>query len=194
MRMNMKKAIGLAAVVLLTGSLGFSAPERLIRQGSLEFTVGSYKMNEPRFDAVYPSGGLMAGLTLSAALVSDVNFYLEIKYYARQGELTFSKEKTTLYLVPLDLGIRYIFPLGLINPYVGFGADFYLYYEDNPIGTVLNYTNGYHLMGGAYLRFSRSVPVMLNLKLKYTMAEAEQEAVKLELGGLEYAVGLAFAF
>ncbi|MEW5900638.1 MAG: hypothetical protein AB1715_04155 [Acidobacteriota bacterium] len=192
--LDIKKGAILLAALSLTGALGFTAPDRPIRQGSLEFTIGSYKMNEPRFDAVYPSGGLMAGLTLSSALVSDVNFYLEIKYYAREGALTFSKEKTTLYLIPIDLGVRYIFPLGLINPYAGFGADFYFYYEDNPIGTVLNYANGYHLMGGAYLRFSRSVPVMLNLKLKYTLAEAEEKAVKLQLGGLEYAVGLAFTF
>lgn len=191
---NIKKGAIFLLAILFAGSLGFSSSERPIRQGSLELTIGSYKMNEPRFDAVYPSGGLMAGLTLSSALVSNVNFYLEVKYYAREGTLTFSKEKTTFYLVPLDLGIRYIFPMGLVNPYAGAGADFYFYYEDNPIGTVLNYANGFHLLGGAYLRFSRSVPLLINVKLKYTLAEAEQEAIKLQLGGLEYAVGLAFTF
>jgi len=179
---------------LLFNIFAYPAADRPIRQGSLEVLFGSYDMNEPRFEAVYPTGGLMSGLALSAAIVSDVNFYLEVKYYARQGELSFSKEKTDFYMVPISLGVRYIFPLGLFNPYFGAGADFYFYYEDNPIGTTLNYANGYHAAGGTYLRFSKTVPLMLNLKVKYTWARAEQEGIRVQLGGLEYAAGMVFTF
>jgi hypothetical protein len=179
---------------LLFNVLAHPAEDRPIRQGSLEVLFGSYDMNEARFEAVYPSGGLMSGLALSSAIVSDVNFYLEVKYYARQGELSFSKEKTDFYMVPISLGLRYIFPLGLFNPYFGAGVDFYFYYEDNPIGTTLNYANGYHVAGGTYLRFLKTVPLMLNLKVKYTWARAEQEGIRVQLGGLEYGAGLVFTF
>jgi hypothetical protein len=189
-----KGLLFLAAILVLNVLMSFSATERTIRQGSVEVIVGSYSMNEPRFDAVYKKGGLIAGVGLSAAIASNFNFYLEVKYYNRTGSLTFSKEKTDFYLLPISLGLRYIFPLGLLNPYFGGGADFYFYSEDNPIGTVLNYTNGYHLMGGTYLRFSKSVPLMLNLKLKYTTARAQEKDIKLQLGGFEYAAGLVFAF
>jgi hypothetical protein len=172
----------------------FSFQERPIRQGSVEVIFGSYNMNEPRFDAVYPGGGTMAGLGLSAAIASNVNFYLEIKSYIRKGTLTFTKEKTQFTLVPISLGVRYIFPFGIVNPYAGAGADFYFYYEDNPIGTVLNYTNGYHFLAGAYIRFLKNVPVLINLKLKYTTAKAEENSVKIQLGGLEYTAGLVFTF
>jgi hypothetical protein len=168
--------------------------DRTIRQGSLELIFGSYNMNEPRFDAVYPSGGILAGMALSSALTSNFNFYLEMKYYTRTGALTFSKEKTSFYLVPIDLGVRYIFPLGVFNPFIGAGPDFYFYYEDNPIGTVLNYAPGFHFMGGNYFRFSKSVPLMLSIRLKYTWAKAEENGIKLQLGGLEYGAGLAFVF
>jgi hypothetical protein len=174
--------------------LAFPAPDRPIRQGSLEVLFGSYDMNEPRFEAVYPTGGLMSGLALSSAVVSEVNLYLEIKYYSRQGELTFSKEKTDFYMVPISLGLRYIFPLGLFNPYAGAGIDFYFYYEDNPIGTTLNFANGYHMTGGTYVRFSKTVPLMASLKFKYTWARAEQEGIRIQLGGLEYGAGLVFTF
>jgi outer membrane protein W len=186
-------ALSLTAFLALN-ILTFSSPERTIPQGSVEFTLGTYNMNEPRFEAAYPSGGLIGGLTLSSAIASNVNFYLDIKYYSRQGTLTFSKEKTTFYMVPIDLGLRYIYPLGLFHPYLGAGLDFYFYYEDNPIGTVLNYTNGYHITGGTYLRFVKSVPLMVNFRLKYTWAKAEEEANPIQLGGLEYSAGLAFAF
>jgi len=174
--------------------LDFSFKEKPIRQGSVEFFFGGYNMNEPRFDAVYPSGGIMAGLGLSSALVSNLNFYLEIKAYTRKGTLTFTKEKTELTLVPISLGVRYIFPFGLINPYAGGGVDFYFYYEDNPIGTVLNYANGYHFLTGTYIQPLKKVPVLINLKLKYTSAKAEENAIKVQLGGLEYMASLTFVF
>jgi hypothetical protein len=193
-RMSTKKAAFSVAVTLALNVFAFSSSERTIRQGSVEFTLGGYAMNEPRFDAVYKSGGLMSGLSLSSAVVSDVNFYLDIKYYSREGELTFSKEKTTFYIVPISLGARYIYPLGLFNPYLGAGLDFYFYYEENPIGTVLNYTNGFHIAGGTYIRLSQSVPVLINVRLKYTWANAEEDSISIQLGGFEYGLGVAFVF
>jgi hypothetical protein len=192
--MSIKKTtLFLTAFLALNGFI-FPSVDQTIRQGSVELTLGSYSMNEPRFEAVYPSGGLMTGLTLSSAVVSNVNFYLDIRYYSRQGSLTFSKEKTTFYMVPIDLGVRYIYPLGLFHPYLGAGLDFYFYYEDNPIGTVLNYTNGFHFTGGSYFRFDKDIPLMLNVRLKYTWAKADESAKEIQLGGLEYGLGLAFVF
>lgn len=193
-RMNFKKAALFLAVSLSLHVLAFASAERTIHQGSVEFTLGGYAMNEPRFDAVYKSGGLMSGVSLSSAVVSDVNFYLDIKYYNREGKLTFSQEKTTLYIVPVTLGLRYIYPMGLFNPYLGAGLDFYFFYEENPIGTVLNHTNGFHIAGGTYIRFSKSVPVLLNLRLKYTSAKAEQDSIQIQLGGFEYGAGVTYVF
>lgn len=174
--------------------LGSLFKEKLIQQGSVEFLFGNYNMNEPRFEAVYPGGGIIAGLGLSSALISNVNFYLEIKAYTQEGTLTFTKEKTELRLVPISLGVRYIFPFGLLNPYAGGGVDFYLYYEDNPIGTVLNYANGYHFLTGIYVQPLKKVPVLINLKLKYTSARAEENAIQVQLGGVEYTASLTFIF
>ncbi len=189
-----RKGIVLLAAIFILNALTFSATERPIRQGTVELIFGAYSMNEPRFDAVYNKGGLMAGFGLSASIVSNFNFYLDVQYYKRAGELSFSKEKTDFYLLPISLEVRYIYPLGLANPYVGAGGDFYFYYEDNPIGTVLNHTGGYHLSGGAYFRFSKAIPLLLNLKLKYTWAQATENNIKIQLGGFEYALALVFAF
>ncbi len=193
--MNPKKAALFLGASFLLNVLAFSSStDQAIRQGSVEFTLGGYSMNEPRFDAVYDPGGLMSGLSLSSAIVSNVNFYLDIKYYSRKGELTFSKEKTTLHIIPVSLGLRYIYPFGLFNPYLGAGMDFYLYYEENPIGTVLNHTNGFHFTGGTYIRFSQSIPLLINIRLKYTWAKAEEEGISIQVGGFEYGAGLAFVF
>jgi hypothetical protein len=190
----MRKASLLGAAILALRPFAYPSSDRAIRQGSIEFTIGSYNMNEPRFEAAYPSGGPIGGLTLSSALVANFNVYLDVKYYSRRGKLTFSQEKTSFYMVPIDLGLRYIFALGPLRPYVGGGFDFYLYYEDNAIGTVLNSTTGYHITGGTYLRFGQTVPVMLNARVQYTWAKAGQDANPVQLGGLEYCLGLAFTY
>jgi hypothetical protein len=165
-----------------------------MEQGSLEVILGGYDMNEPRFDAVYPKGGLLAGLGASARIISNLNLYLEAKYWEREGELTFSREPTTFRLFPISLGVRYIFPLGVFNPYAGAGGDIYFYYEDNAIGTTINSASGYHATAGTYLRLSRNVPLMLNLKAKYTWVDTAEGDFEIKLGGFEYAVGLALAF
>jgi len=192
--MSLKKGSIWLASFLGLNILLFPAGDRAIRQGSLEFTLGRYSMNEPRFEAVYPEGGLMSGLTISAALFSNLNFYLDLKYYSRQGALTFSKEKTKFYMVPLDIGVRYIFPLGTFHPYLGAGADFYFYYEDNAIGTALSSANGYHILGGLYFQFAKDFPVIVDFRVKQTWARAEEDGIAVQLGGLEYSAGLAFVF
>jgi len=198
MRLTMDKNgkarfIALAALLAL-GAFPIGAQDRPIGQGSVEIILGGYDMDEPRFDAVYPKGGLLAGIATSAAIVSNLNLYLEAKYWQREGELTFSKEETMLRLFPIALGLRYIMPLGIVNPYAGAGGDIYFYYEDNAIGTTVNHAEGYHVMAGTYLRFARDIPLMVNLKAKYTWAKAIESAFQIKLGGLEYSVGVALAF
>ncbi len=188
------KRVSAVLAILFLSALSSAAAEKTIPQGSAELLLGTYLMNEPRFDAVYPSGGVMPGLALSVAIVSDLNLYFEAKYYFRQGELTYSKEKTEFYMIPVSLGLRYIFPLGMINPYLGGGADYYFIDEENSIGTLLTSTPGYHLCGGVYFRFSQSVPLMLSLKAKYTWAQTANNDIQVQLGGLEYGAGLAFVF
>ncbi len=164
------------------------------RQGTVELFLGNYNMREPLFKTVYQPGGSLQGLILSSVLVFNVDFYLELKALYKTGELTYSKEKTTLLLVPVSLGLRYVLPLGFLQPYAGGGLDFYLFYESNPIGSLFNYVQGYHFLAGIYLRFAKSFPILLNFRIKTTQAQAEVNNRKVELGGLEYGGGLVIAF
>ena len=186
------------AAVLLTLGLGLSlvgpASATVGRQGTIEFFLGRYNISEPRFKDIYPTGGTMPGLVLTSTIIWNVDLYLEVKEMNKVGKLTFSGDKTTLILVPLSLGLRYVQPLGFVQPYVGAGLDTYLFYETNPIGTVFNYVHGTHVLGGIYIQFHESVPVLLNFRLKYTSANVTINDVEIKLGGLEYSAGLVLAF
>jgi len=188
-RTNVKVLILGAAVLFLPPKTWPSIP-----QGTVELLTGRYKVAEPRFKAVYPQTGPIYGLGLSANLIPPVNFYLEIKYFRRQGTLTYTKEKTEFHLLPISLGLRAIIPIGILHPFAGAGADFYTYYESNPIGTVFNFTNGLHLTAGLYVQAGK-LPIFFGGRVKYTWAQAEeQKGRKVQLGGLETGFGLVFSF
>ncbi len=164
------------------------------RQGTFEIYLGSYSINEQRFKDVYETGGAIRGILLSSALFYNFDFYTEIKAFYKVGQLTYTKDETKLLLVPVSLGVRFVFPSQIILPYIGLGGDVYFYYENNLIGTVLNMAKGYHVLGGAYLQLGKKIPLMLNVKLKYTSAKANEKDLSLQLGGLEYGLGLALSF
>jgi len=164
------------------------------RQGTLEFYTGRYSIREPLFKTVYQEGSSIQGLVLSSSLVFNIDFYLELKAMYKKGQLTYSKEPTTLVLAPVSLGLRYVLPLGFVQPYAGAGIDFYLFFENNPIGSYFNYVRGYHGLGGVYLRFAKGFPVLLNFKAKFTKAAFQVNDRAIELGGPEFGAALVLAF
>lgn len=189
----MKNAARLAALVSLI-VLSFRPLPGSERQGTLEFYTGRYDINEPLFKTVYVEAGSIQGLILSSSLVFNFDFYIELKALYRKGELTYTKQPTTLVLAPVSLGLRYVLPLGFVQPYAGGGLDYYLFFETNPIGSFFNYIRGYHGLGGVYLRFFKKFPVLLNFKVKYTKAAFEVNNRRIELGGPEYGAALVIAF
>jgi hypothetical protein len=165
-----------------------------IKQGTLEFFYGNYNIRNPLFNSVYQKGSALRGMTLSAKLVSYLNFYLDIKETDKKGQLTYTKEKTELVIVPISLGIRLIFPLQLFLPYIGGGANYSFYYETNSIGTVYNLAKGYHIMAGTYFQFGQNFPLLLNVKLIYSDVQDDSRGQAIQLGGLAYGLSLGIAF
>jgi len=190
---NVKKR--LLIIVFILGMISFSYPlnEGDI-QGTIEFFIGNYNMDEPRFEAVYQKGAMIKGIAFSASIIRYTNIYFEVKYFKKDGELTYTKEKTTLQLVPVSLGIRLIKKLGPFFPYFGGGGDLYFYHEHNPIGTVLNYAKGYHFQGGVYFQLIKKIPILLGTKLKYTRVKAQENDITVQLGGFEYMGGIILIF
>lgn len=190
---SFKKAISLTNLIILF----FLIPSSIypaIKQGTFELLTGNYQLNEPRFKAVYSDKEKIYGLSLSANLISLLNFYLDIKYFHDKGLLTYTKEKTVFYLVPISLGLRTVISISVLNPFFGLGTDFYTYFEDNPIGTVLNFTNGYHFLAGLYVQAGK-LPLFISARLKYTRAQAEEEkGRRIQLGGWESTLGFGFIF
>ena len=163
-------------------------------QGTLEFSTGRYDIAEPLFKTIYQPGSSIQGLGFTANLIPHLDFYLDVKMMSKNGLLSHSQEKTSFVLLPISLGIRGSYPVAFVKPFVGLGLDYYIYFENNPIGTVVNYAKGWHAAGGIYLQFGKSIPILPFAKIKRTMVEASAGERTIDLGGWEYGVGLAIAF
>lgn len=185
-----KTALALAAMLALLGGRGIAS----VRQGTFEILYGRFTINDARFAKIYASSGNIEGLALTAALFFNLDFYLEAKVFSQAGQLTFTKEKTKFVLLPFSFGIRWGAPLGVLEPFVGAGLDYYVYYESNVIGTAVDYARGLHLMGGVRLNFGKDVPLSLSGRIKYTSLKATRGAFTVDLGGVEFSGGLAFVF
>ena len=192
-RLGRTRLAGLAALV----ALSIAAPRMAsasIRQGTMEFLIGRSSISEPKFNTLYEKKGSIQGLSLSGSVFFNLNLYLDVKTLSRTGTLSFTKEKTTFRMVPISMGLRYILPTPIAHPYVGAGIDWYFYNEDNPIETVVDAATGYHLLAGVYLHPFESVPLAVNLRAKFTKADAVMEGVPVDLGGTELAVTFAIVF
>jgi hypothetical protein len=171
-----------------------TAEKPVRKQGTFEFYLGRYEIPDARFKQVYEPGGSIRGLFLSSALPLGFDFYAEIKEFNKTGKLTFTQEETKFLLIPLSLGVRYVYPGGILMPYLGGGADFYFYYESNEIAKTMNIVSGVHILTGIYLSLGRNSPVRLNGRIKFTRLKAREGEIEVELGGLEYGGGLVIAF
>jgi len=177
-------------LVILVPSV-FSANKN---KGTFELVIGHYDLSDSRFKGAYQGGGVIAGIGLSASVIQNFDLFIEAKGFHKFGELTYSKEKTQLFLIPLSFDIRFKLPIGPITPYIGGGIDLHFFFETNPIGKVIDYASGYNVQGGTYLHFAKNFPILLNLKIKYSRADKTVNNIKIDLGGMEYGVGLAFVF
>jgi hypothetical protein len=194
MKTRMRRTAAVAALVL-AASLSAAAAENVRKQGTFEFFMGPYAVSDALFKEVYPQGSnTIRGILLSSSIVAGIDFYAQIKAYYKTGALTFTQEETKFLMIPLSLGLRYEAPTNYVIPYVGGGADFYFYYESNPIGTTLNVATGTHVLGGIYIEFGKSFPLRLNGMLKYTWVTATESGQSIQLGGFEYGGGIAIVF
>jgi len=77
---------------------------------------------------------------------------------------------------------------------VGIGGDIVSYQENSDFHSTSGSTWGYHLEGGVFIKVPRLKFLMLNLYLKITKAIAQEETIEVDLGGLEFGLGLTFGF
>jgi len=141
---------------------------------------------------VYDSFNLVFSLDLAYRLGKSFEICLHSDYLSAEGELSITQDPTTLTVLPVEAGVRYLLGGGTVIPYIGAGAGFYSVKEDNVIGTVNETSLGFFAEGG--VRFAFAAAVFADLKAKYTALSITPENNSINLGGFSLSGGIGFSF
>jgi hypothetical protein len=97
--MIMKRLTGMTAVLLLISGSAGAATVRV------ELKAGYFHPTEQAFLDIY-GGGPRYGGELDVRLWKGFDVWLGGSYFSREGELTFTKEKTELQIMPIGAGLK----------------------------------------------------------------------------------------
>lgn len=176
----MKKTIIIAMVILLT-AVAVSA--------SVGVKVTYFSPTDADFKSIY-GGGLMYGLESAFTLTHGLDIWLDAGYFAKTGQLSFTKEETKLTLVPIGAGLRYSYLLGKIAPYLGAGVRYFIYKESNVLGNVNE--GGIGFVGKVGVLISAISWVNFDLGVGFSSCKLKPADFEFNVGGLELSLAITF--
>lgn len=146
-------------------------------------------------EVVYGTDNPVYAIDMGLFLKPFLQVFFHTDYFSVDGETTFTKEPTTLEIIPIEIGARFL--LGKrIQPYLGVGPGYYMVKEEHPIGTIDEKKIGFFVEGGLRLHILKPVFIDLKLKnifLKVDFPEADPPTT-IDLGGLSYIGGIGISF
>ena len=145
------------------------------------------------YEEVYGKNNLIYALDVGYNFGKYFQVFLRGEYFSAKGELTFTKEETTLTIIPMEMGFRFKYMLGreMVYPYIGLGGGYYLCKEENVIGTVEEGKIGFFGEIGCNIYFVKSF--FFDLKAKYSVIKIDG-AETVDLGGLALMGGFGISF
>jgi hypothetical protein len=184
------------------GQKKFSGSEEIILEKTknthIEILAGVYAIQDDRFKKIYKGLGYTYGFGLSRKIfnLDQHHFFLTLdsRFYSKKGKSTYSDDDTKLILKPVSLGATYMFVTKRIIPFAEIGIDNYSYKEESTIHATSGTTWGFHLKGGILIPLELLIPLKARLYLRYSQAETIEDNIEVNLGGIEYGVGIIYEF
>jgi len=184
----MKKVVSLAVLLMVFSVINVQAADFSLTLGAGIRNIGEKDLAEE----IYGTGNMSYYIDLGYNVSPALQIFLHTDYFSVKGELTFTKEETTLTLTPIELGARYFLGKKRFFPYVGLGAGYYMYKEENVIGTIDG--KGFGFFGEAGFKVEITGPIFIDLKLKNVFLKVDGANGQIDLGGLSYMGGIGLAF
>jgi len=141
----MKKLILLALITLVSSSLIIGAQPNT-KKFAFSIGAGMRSFRADLYKAVYPGTTMTYNIDLGFKVTEPLEVFLHTDLLKKDGKTTFTLEKTTIKIIPIEIGARYLVTIKSkstrsegkmsFNPYLGAGAGYYMIKEENPIGTL----------------------------------------------------------
>jgi hypothetical protein len=185
-----KRAIVAALVLAIAGSAGAAWGAGV----SLTLKAGYFFPTDSVFREVY-KGGPVFGAELAVPIAGVLHLWAGAEMFNKTGLLTLTDEETKVRITPLYAGLRCVFGKKKAHFYIGAAAAYFLFKEENVLGTVSE--SGLGFIGQTGLLAKVGGPVWLDFFVGYrgaTLKTDGDDPVTAKLDGISAGLGLAFRF
>jgi hypothetical protein len=166
----------------------------------LEFDIlaraGVFLASDREFKPIYGTGpvfGLEMRLRARRASAFRLDGFLEGNYRERKGSFSFTKDSTRVKVTAVEGGVLYRVLRGPISPYLGGGAGFYMFAEQNAIrGKASQNKAGY--VGAAGVSGTIRGHFVFDVRAKYSGCRIKPAEYAVNIGGLTLGGGLGIRF
>ena len=181
----MKRAILILAVLIVVSGAAQAESVYLKVSGSYFYPSDS------SFQDIY-GGGMQFGGELGFKVWDRLDLWVDAGFFSKKGELTFTREETKLRIIPVASGLRYRLTSGTLNAYLGAGVAYFVFHEENVIGTVNSGGFGFKGKVGAFIVVTKGL--LLDVFVNYTYGKMTPADFSINVGGIEAGLGIGFEF
>ena len=187
----MKKSLAAALFALV---FAVSAGAAFGAGFTLTLKAGYFMPSAQVFRDVY-GGGPAFGGEISIPIAGPFRIWAGADVFGKTGLLSVSEEETKVRITPLYAGLRAEFGKTGIRPYVGAAAAYFLFHEENPLGTVSENGLGFLTQAGIMARLGGSLwlDVFAGFRACTLRVDAD-DPLEAKIGGLSAGLGLAYRF
>ena len=156
--------------------------------------AGYFRPGDQLFREVYGNGYVIYGGRFGVGIIEGISFWLSYSRYRAVGQTTFTHERTTITLNPINASFRFNLDIGFFRPYAAAGFTYLTFREDSAIGSVRD--NGQNLSAdlGFEIRFSPRVFWDIGARFEHIKVKAGSSDVPINLGGLQFGTSFYISF
>ena len=159
----------------------------------IAFGIGGFYFQpvEKAFDDIYGTGrGINAEGIIR--LWKNLDFWVGAGYYTQKGKLTFTKEETTVKILPVKAGLRLRLPVSVLNFYISGGLGHFIFDEENLIGRVQETKMGYMGKLGCYVKIVKGL--YIDCHFQYSHCSIKPLEIEADIGGMSLGLGIGYDF
>lgn len=174
-------------------------PDKGMKRFGVNLSGGYYFLQSSDFQDAYGKGGPFIRSEFSYVLpvkIKSFDVWGAVGYFFKSGKLTVTEEDVKLHFTTLSLALRYLRNFSRFTPFVGIGIDTIFYKEKYPADLPIESTSGsdlgFHLQAGSY--FDILPFLAAKAQIRYIISKTTQNEMEVNLGGVEYSIGLSYRF
>lgn len=157
-----------------------------------ELKTHYYMPQDDIFREVYDSGIAFGG-EFSYEIWNGFFAWFGGSSFTKEGEFTFSGDTTDVKIIPLELGLRYVYRASpVLSLYGGLGMAYVLFDEENFLGSVTkNQLGGIGTLG---VTLNIKNGIFVDVFIDYLMCSLEPNDVAFSISGIMTGIGIGIEF